>query len=384
MALHLIMSASYNALLAIVLYILDKKKSFSKIPYKVKQVVIGILFGFMAIFATTSVGGFDIGDGTIMNVRDASPLCAGLIFGAPAGIIAGLIGGIYRFVAVYFGLAGTYTQIACSVSTILAGFVAAVLRKYMFDDKKPTWLYGMGIGMVTEVLHMLMIFFTNMDDAVNAFEFVKICTMPMVLGNGIAVGIAVLIVSLISREKFGFRNEQKQISQTFQGWLLVCIVIAFVATSAFSSVLQTGMSEVQTNKTIEMSLADVYQDILDESNSNLLRKTENIIDEYNSGKSLAYLAEKYNVIEVNIIDETGYIVNSNVDEYIGYDMTSGQQSDEFVKVLLENDATQYIQDYRPTAYDGISMRKYGAIVLDDGGFIQVGYDSTQFRADIDK
>lgn len=53
-----------------------------------------------------------------------------------------------------------------------------ILRKYMFDNKKPTWLYGMGIGMVTEVLHMLMIFFTNMDDAVNAFEFVKICTLP--------------------------------------------------------------------------------------------------------------------------------------------------------------------------------------------------------------
>ena len=149
MAPHLIMSASYNAFLAIILYILDKKTAFYKIPYKLKQSIIGVLFGLMAIFATTAFGGFDVGDGTIMNVRDSAPLCAGLIFGAPAGIIAGLIGGIYRFVAVYFGLAGTYTQIACSVSTILAGFVGAVLRKFMFDDKKPTWLYGMGIGMVT-------------------------------------------------------------------------------------------------------------------------------------------------------------------------------------------------------------------------------------------
>ena len=177
MALHLIMSASYNALLAIVLYILDKKTAFSKLPYKAKQFIIGLLFGAMAIFATTNIGGVDIGDGTIMNVRDAAPLCAGLIFGAPAGIIAGIIGGIYRFVAVYFNLAGTYTQIACSVSTVLAGFVAALLRKFMFDNKKPTWLYGLGIGMVMEVLHMLMIFFTNMDDAVNAFKFVKICTI---------------------------------------------------------------------------------------------------------------------------------------------------------------------------------------------------------------
>ena len=370
MALRLIMSASYNAILAILLYILDKKTGFSKTPYKAKQIIIGVCFGLMAIFATTSFGGFDIGDGTIMNVRDAAPLCAGFI------------GGIYRFVAVYFGLAGTYTQIACSVSTILAGFIAAILRKFMFDNKKPTWLYGLGIGMVTEVLHMLMIFFTNMIDAVNAFEFVKVCTLPMVLGNGLAVGIAVFIVSVIGRERL--KKEQKQISQTFQGWLLICIVIAFVATSSFASALQTGMSEVQTNKTIEQSLSDAYQDVWDESNNNLLKKTESINEEYKNGASLSSLAEKYNVIEVNVIDESGFIVDSNVSEYIGYDMTSGEQSNEFVTELLKNKKSKYIQDYRPTSYDDVTFRKYGAIALSDGGFIQVGYDSSQFRADIDK
>ena len=40
MALHLIMSASYNALLAILLYILDKKTVFSKVTYKIKQIII--------------------------------------------------------------------------------------------------------------------------------------------------------------------------------------------------------------------------------------------------------------------------------------------------------------------------------------------------------
>ena len=172
---------------------------------------------------------------------------------------------------------------------------------------------------------MLMIFFTNMNDAVNAFEFVKICTVPMVLGNGLAVGIAVFIVSVISKEKFGFKKEQKQISQTFQSWLLICIVIAFVATSSFSSVLQTGMSEVQTNKAIKQSLQDVYQDILDESNENLLKKTESINAEYKNGLALSVLAEKYNVIEVNIIGETGFIVDSNNSEYIGYFMAGGEQ-----------------------------------------------------------
>ena len=39
--------------------------------------------------------GVNIG-GAILNVRDTAPLCAGLIFGGPAGIIAGIAGGVER------------------------------------------------------------------------------------------------------------------------------------------------------------------------------------------------------------------------------------------------------------------------------------------------
>ena len=63
MALNLIMSASYNALLAILLYILDKKTAFSKTPYKLKQIIIGVLFGFMAIFARSGIDFATLGGG---------------------------------------------------------------------------------------------------------------------------------------------------------------------------------------------------------------------------------------------------------------------------------------------------------------------------------
>ena len=367
MAVKLIISALCNATLAILLYLLEKRTSFGESSYKRKQVIYGVLFGVMAIYSSTSLGGVDIGDGTIMNVRDAAPLCAGLIFGAPAGIIAGIIGGIYRFIAVFFGLAGEYTQLACSISTILAGCIAALLRKYMFDNKKPTWMYGLGIGMITEVFHMLMIFFTNMNDANTAFHFVKACTLPMVLGNGIAVGVAIIFVSLIGKEKLKLHKGQKQISQTFQFWLLICIVIAFVATSAFTSILQTGMSQTETESVIKTNLSDVYQDISDASDENLFEKTEQIKKEYLAGVSVTDLALKYNVIEVNIINKSGVIADTNNTEYIGYDMASGEQSAEFL-VLLEGEKTSYIQDYRPTSYDNKTYRKYGAITLPDGGF----------------
>ncbi len=380
MAVNLIITVFLNIVLSVMLYIIEKKPFYSRLPYKIKQLTAGILFGFIAMYSSTALGGVNM-DGAIINVRDASPLCAGLIFGAPAGIISGLIGGVFRYIATFLGISGAYTQFACSVSTVLVGFIAAVLRKFMFDNKKPTWIYGVGIAMICEIMHMLMIFFTNMNDVATAFGFVESCTLPMVLGNGIAVGIAIGMVSLLSKEKSTKNKGQKQISQTFQFWLLVCIVLAFVATSIFTSVLQTRVSQTEAESVIQTNLNDVYQDVMDASDENLLDKTTKIRDEYLSGEDVKTLAEKYNVIEVNIIDTNGIIVNTNNDEYIGYDMASGDQSAEFL-VLLEDEIQEYIQDYRPTSYDNNTYRKYGGMVLPDGGFLQVGYDARQFGDDV--
>ena len=379
MTLKLLIPVLCNAVLAVILYLAEKKTLFGKMNYKLKQCIIGILFGALATFSTEY--GVDVG-GAIMNVRDASPICAGLIFGAPAGIISGVIGGAYRWLAVFWG-AGEYTRLACSVSTVLAGFIAALLRKHMFDDKKPSFIYGLGIGMVCEVLHMLMIFVTNMNDANRAFTFVESCTLPMVLANGIAVGLAVMAVSILGREKLKFHKEQKQISQTFQFWLFICIVIAYFVTSGFTYVLQTGMSGKETESVININLEDVHKDITDASDENLLKITRTVRSEYLSDDTPLYiLCERYNVKGINIVDQNGIITDSTLKEFIGYDMASGEQSAEFL-VLLDGEE-KFVQKYQPLSIDESISRKYAGVRLPDGGFIQVGYDAEQFRKDIDE
>lgn len=379
MTLKLLIPVLCNAALAVILYLIEKKTPFRKVNNRIKQCVIGILFGALAAFSTEY--GVDVG-GAIMNVRDASPLCAGLIFGAPAGIIAGVIGGLYRWFAVLWG-AGEYTRLACSVSTVLAGFLAALLRKYMFDDKKPSWIYGLGVGMVCEVLHMLMIFLTNMNDASRAFTFVQSCTLPMVLSNGIAVGMAVMAVSILGREKLNLHKDQKQISQTFQFWLFICIVIAYVVTSGFTYVLQTGMSGKETESVININLDDVHKDITDASDENLLKITRAVKAEYLTDyTSLSILCERYNVKGINIVDKNGIITDSTLKDFIGYDMASGEQSAEFL-VLLEG-KEEFVQKYQPLSIDESISRKYAGVRLPDGGFIQVGYDAQQFQKDIDE
>ena len=195
-----------------------------------------------------------------MNVRDAAPLCAGLIFGAPAGIISGVIGGVERYMAAAWG-AGAYSKVACSVATCFAGFYAAGLRKYLFENKKPAWYYGLVAGAVTEVLHMLVLFLTHTDDTAKAFGVVKVCAAPMMAACGVSVMLALIVVAILAREPLLISREKLQISNIFQRRLLIVIVIAFAVTTWFSFKLQAAMSENAAQQLMGRVISDIEADI---------------------------------------------------------------------------------------------------------------------------
>ena len=136
-----ISAALLNVLLVIGVYFLEKKTRFWKLKRIYKELIIGVLFGVSSIYA--SCFGVKIW-GATMNVRDASPISAGLIFGPIAGIVSGCMGGGFRALTVLWNPDSSFTALACSISTVLAGCVAAILRKYMFDDKKAGWAPAMG------------------------------------------------------------------------------------------------------------------------------------------------------------------------------------------------------------------------------------------------
>ena len=366
-----------NCMLVLVVYLADKHTPAKKLPQSAKQVIIGILFGGVSAFAS-SFGVEWLG--TVVNVRDAAPLSAGLVFGAPAGIISGLIGGIYRWFSVYWG-GGVYTRLACSIATILAGLMAAGLRRLMFDNKKPTWGYGICIAVVCEVIHMILIFLTNMDNSSYAFEFVKGATIPMILGNSAAVGFAIIIVSLLSHERFVRNKSGERIANTFQRWLLACIVIAYLITSTFTFILQNGIVKIETIEVFTAAIGDVEADVKGKSDAQLLGIAEQVKAEYENNPQLPLqaLAEKYAIKEINIVDAGGLIINSTETDVINsYDMNSKAQSREFVDKMRVQDS--FVQEYSPRGKDESVWRKYAAVDLAEGGFIQVGYDAEQFHA----
>lgn len=212
--------------------LLERKKDFGQKHYIGHQIIIGLVFGGLAICSTEY--GVPISDGAVINVRDAAPLCAGLIFGGPAGFIAGTIGGAYRWLCVYWG-GGELTRLACSTATFLAGIFSAMMRKQLFEGKRPNFLAAFGIGTTMEVLHMLLVLITNIHDVSYAFKFVETCSFPMALCNGIAVSCACLVSVLKpQRERSEIDIKTKRISYDFAFWLLVCVIIAFFVTSTFT------------------------------------------------------------------------------------------------------------------------------------------------------
>ena len=373
--LSLILIAVIPVSFSVVLYYFFHSKYGLKISDSKKQLIAGVIFGIIAICGTEF--GVPL-NGAVLNARDAAPLCAALIFGAPAGLISGFIGGIERWFAVYWG-AGYYTRLACSISTCLTGLIGAGLRKYMFDDQMPSWIHATMIGTVCEVIHMLMIFITNMNDARRAFIYVEACTIPMVIINALAVGLAVLLIELI-RKNSGLSEESDKtpsISLQVQNNLIIVVVFSFIITASFALLLQNKISINETQSLLHLNITDAVGDVNAQVDDTLLQSNYIVADELsnNPHADMSELCERYDIAEINIINKDGIIVGSNLDENIGFDMKSGNQSREFMVLL--NGKNEYVQDYGPISRDNTIYRKYSGIVYKDG-FVQVAYDEVNY------
>ena len=342
----LVISILLPVFVSVVIYVLDKRTKFGNIRYIPKQIIIGTTFGIIAILATEY--GVPV-DGAVLNVRSASPLSAGLIFGWPAGLIAGFIGGIER----YFTPTGDFTRIACTFGTIIAGIVAALVRRFMVDNKRPSWFYGLFVGLVTEVIHMLMVFLNNSGDIQRAYKIVEICALPMILSNGISVMLALFCISSISKRNgtLIFESGKENISQIFQRWLFIFVVIAFFVTTFSASSFQKSMAKAIAIDTLKSNLEDIENDIQDAANRNLVDYSRFLTNELSINLStyeLKKITKEYHLTEISFIDTNGLIIKSsnknaklhiplkNVDKEIYYAEDSSDDAIKFVGMKNEN------------------------------------------------
>ena len=307
--IKLIISSILPIIFSMIFYRAEKKTNFSKISYWKKQLIIGVVFGLIAVISTHL--GIET-NGASINVRDASPLSAGLIFGGSAGIIAGVIGGVERFFASLWGI-GQNTQLACSLATLCAGFFAAMMRKFIFDSKIPSAFYGLLIGITTEVFHMLLIYFTNLSNVYDAFKYIQDCTLSMTLSNGITLMLSILSVLLLDNKKILNRKKVKKIEYTFRFRLLICVLIAFLVTSVFSFTVENHLAITEIENLLIVNIYDAqnsiskkYKDnVIDESISNLA------LDWHIGGTGCIIISDKNGIILSDRDGHTGESIAEN-------------------------------------------------------------------------
>ena len=259
------------------------------------RILIGIIYGMYCFFSTHF--GIKFG-GMIINERDLGPLCAGLFFDPISGIIAGIIGGVDRYISgTYFGI-GSYTRIACSLSTCLAGFVAAFLSIFIFKRKKPSAFYAFFMGAVMEVFHMYVVLITHRSDMSMAYYVVRICSIPMIIFCGLGLAACSVALFIQDHEYVNpFRKipeKEIMLAQKFQFWLFIATLIIILANFSFTFSIQT-QSAIQDARSNMLTMADD------------IRETYDSLHSYNANINILHFHVGANGA-FDIVQSTGYII----------------------------------------------------------------------------
>ena len=205
-----------------------------------RRVLIGLVFGACSVAANHLGITYQ---SMLLNVRDIGPLAAGLFFSPVSGIIAGLIGGAERYLASVLWDIGSFTAAACSLSTVLAGFFAAALNKWLYSGRRPPVPQAFLLGTLVEVLHMFSILIFQQSDLPTAYTVVQISALPMILFTAFGTAFCSFVVRKLSGEPgdfgWGLPDEKVPFALRLHRVVLVVTVVMFVFNSAVTYQLMT-------------------------------------------------------------------------------------------------------------------------------------------------
>lgn len=239
-------------------YILEHYTPFRKLKWIYRQLIIGVIFGLIAVFGTV----FGINTGTaVANVRDAPVIAAGLIFGGPAGVVAAIIGACHRAYIGFVEYTGYYSTYACIISTLIASLYSWALRKWFFEEKTPNFLFGMATAMIMETLHLIILYVTRISAPLEVLDIIKALGLQMIIANGIAVGVSCFTINMLDHG-IGFgEGERKAISinSKIQIWLLIVMLSTAITSFSFVYIMQNNYAYETADKTLSSNLDDIYE-----------------------------------------------------------------------------------------------------------------------------
>ncbi len=391
--LYLSLTALLPIGITIILFLLNQKwKPFKELPFWPKQIIIGVIYGGICIFCTEC--GVKI-DGAVLNVRSASPIIAGVVFGWPAAIISGVIGGVERYISAFWS--GTYyTQLGCAIATVIAGLGTALIKKYLFKNNKVSWFYALGLGLFFETIDILLIFLTNLNDIETAFLLVKKIGNVLILAVGLTVGLTIIVIQLINHGLYGSRGtinlekkRKKHIKIIIQIGLFISLIFSYIIMATLTFNIQTNLAENQAYEQLSSEMVDVSSEIKETSDNNILTVNRTVKDEIEdvgegnlNNDLLRNYMESERLSEINYVNSDGIIIYSTNDAYVGLSFYAegATQMNAFTVLLIDPNVNEFVQPYQLNS-SGEYM-KYSGVKLNNGGFVQVGFNTEKFHQDI--
>ena len=238
------------------------------------RIGIGLIYGAAAIAAThLGINEKDM----ILNVRDLGPLTAGLFFDPCAGIIAGVLAGAERFyVGTFLGMA-SFSTVACSLTTIIAGIFGALMRVCFYKGKRPPAGQSFFLGAVMEDFHMYAVLLTHRDNMNKAYNVVRNCAIPMILFGGLGILACSIIIYLVSgedKERVSvFDRERTPIARRFSRRLLAVTFAIFVINHVMDNNFQER-NTIQDAEDYLQYMGDEFKRFYDETGQDLEKAVE--------------------------------------------------------------------------------------------------------------
>lgn len=181
--------------IVVVAYFITRRQFFLEVldrrPSVRSRVFLVLVFGALSVYGT--VGGVEIMDGAIINVRDLGPMVAGLVAGPLVGVGAGLIGALYR------ASLGGFSVVPCVLATILAGFFGGLV--WLANHRRfPPIAVAVSFAVLMEGLHMLLVLALARPFE-EAVTLVGSVSLPVILGNAVGVFIFAFIIRNLETER---------------------------------------------------------------------------------------------------------------------------------------------------------------------------------------
>lgn len=343
---------------------------FAERRLKGRSVALGCFFGALAVVANTcsvmSVAEY----GIALSLRDAPVIAAALYFGPVPGVIAGAIAAVERAATPFFGV-GAPTW--CPLATFLVALIAAAVRKWFLDGKRPYLLQTLMFGVVFETLHLSFDVLMGLDRLGRCCEIVFSAFTPEAVGISLALVCSNVVLGRHDGLRAFWSSRASRLLVSYLGFLAVTVSCIMVCSEVESRVMVAGAVR-RLDHLLDSQIDSVLHSDAAWLAEKLVKNGE--IDHEFLDKVLG--ESEYD--ELCVAGPDGKVRYSNDPDYVGFDYHTNPKTRRYLN-LLDGTETYFSEEFRPCVVDPLKRDiKYTAMSLPDGiGFIQMGFFRKRFE-----